>query len=88
MIHVSGGSTSDDHALAERAAHETELRDRAFHRYRQFELMIGVLQIAIVLCLGLGRDPRPAARGGWEASGRGGRALRIGDRLGRSLTLA
>jgi hypothetical protein len=35
--------------LAERAEHETELRNHQFHRYHQFELVVGALQIAIVL---------------------------------------
>jgi hypothetical protein len=35
--------------LAEKAKHETELRDHTFHIYHQFELATGALQIAIVL---------------------------------------
>ena len=35
--------------LAERAAQQTEERDHAFHRYHQFEFVVGALQIAIVL---------------------------------------
>jgi Domain of unknown function (DUF4337) len=35
--------------LAERADAEKEARDHAFHRYHQFELVVGALQIAIVL---------------------------------------
>jgi len=35
--------------LAERAQHQSELRDHEFHRYHQFELVVGALQIAIVL---------------------------------------
>ena len=35
--------------IAERAAHQTEERDHAFHRYHQFEYVVGALQIAIVL---------------------------------------
>ena len=35
--------------LAERAKHETELRDHSFHMYHQFELATSALQIAIVL---------------------------------------
>jgi hypothetical protein len=35
--------------LAERAQHRTEQRDHAFHRYHQFEYVVGALQISIVL---------------------------------------
>jgi hypothetical protein len=35
--------------LAERAQHQTEQRDHAFHQYHLFELVVGALQIAIVL---------------------------------------
>lgn len=35
--------------LAEQAKHQEEERDHAFHRYHQFELVVGALQIAIVL---------------------------------------
>ncbi|MBV9685815.1 MAG: DUF4337 family protein, partial [Alphaproteobacteria bacterium] len=35
--------------LQQRAEQQTELRDHAFHRYHQFELVVGALQIAIVL---------------------------------------
>lgn len=35
--------------LAERAQRQTELREHEFHRYHQFELVVGALQIAIVL---------------------------------------
>ncbi len=35
--------------LSERAAHQTEERDHDFHRYHQFEAVVGALQIAIVL---------------------------------------
>ena len=35
--------------LAERAAAGQALRDEAFHRYHEFELVVGALQIAIVL---------------------------------------
>ena len=35
--------------MAEKARHQTEERDHAFHRYHQFEIVVGALQIAIVL---------------------------------------
>jgi hypothetical protein len=35
--------------LAERAGAGQALRDEAFHRYHEFELVVGALQIAIVL---------------------------------------
>ncbi len=35
--------------IAERAKAEEEARDEAFHRYHEFELVVGALQIAIVL---------------------------------------
>ena len=35
--------------IAEKAHAEEELREHAFHRYHQFELSVGALQIAIVL---------------------------------------
>ncbi len=35
--------------LVENAQHQTEQRDHAFHRYHQFEFVVGALQIAIVL---------------------------------------
>ncbi len=35
--------------LLERAQQQTEQRNEAFHRYHQFELVVGALQIAIVL---------------------------------------
>jgi hypothetical protein len=35
--------------LSEQAKHQTEERDHAFHRYHQFETVVGALQIAIVL---------------------------------------
>lgn len=35
--------------LVEHAREQTELRDHAFHRYHQFEVVVGGLQIAIVL---------------------------------------
>ena len=35
--------------LSEKAKHQTEERDHAFHRYHQFEAVVGALQIAIVL---------------------------------------
>ncbi len=35
--------------LAERAEAHKVMRDQAFHRYHQFELVVGALQIAIVL---------------------------------------
>ncbi|HME26169.1 MAG TPA: DUF4337 family protein [Acetobacteraceae bacterium] len=35
--------------LAERATMQQAARDEAFHRYHQFELVVGALQIAIVL---------------------------------------
>ncbi len=35
--------------LQERADQQAELRDHEFHRYHQFELVVGALQIAIVL---------------------------------------
>jgi hypothetical protein len=35
--------------LAERATVQRAERDEAFHRYHQFELVVGALQIAIVL---------------------------------------
>ena len=35
--------------LAERAKTQEGARDAAFHRYHQFELVVGALQIAIVL---------------------------------------
>ena len=35
--------------LAERAKAQEKARDEAFHRYHQFELVVGALQIAIVL---------------------------------------
>ncbi len=35
--------------LVERAGHQTEARDHAFHLYHQFEGVVGALQIAIVL---------------------------------------
>jgi hypothetical protein len=35
--------------LAERAKIQTEMRDHAFHRYHQYEIVVGGLQIAIVL---------------------------------------
>ena len=35
--------------LAERAKSQEAARDAAFHRYHEFELVVGALQIAIVL---------------------------------------
>jgi len=35
--------------IMERAAAEQEARDHAFHRYHEFEVVVGALQIAIVL---------------------------------------
>ena len=35
--------------IMERAAVQQEARDHAFHRYHQFEIVVGALQIAIVL---------------------------------------
>jgi len=35
--------------VAERAKAEERARDEAFHRYHEFELVVGALQIAIVL---------------------------------------
>ncbi|MBN9561517.1 MAG: DUF4337 family protein [Alphaproteobacteria bacterium] len=35
--------------LAERAEAQAEMRDHAFHRYHQYEIVVGGLQIAIVL---------------------------------------
>jgi hypothetical protein len=35
--------------LADRATMQKAARDEAFHRYHQFELVVGALQIAIVL---------------------------------------
>ncbi len=35
--------------LTERAQIQTEMRDHAFHRYHQYEIVVGGLQIAIVL---------------------------------------
>jgi hypothetical protein len=35
--------------LVEKAKHQTEEREHAFHRYHQFEWVVGALQIAIVL---------------------------------------
>ena len=35
--------------IAERAKVEEEARNAAFHRYHEFELVVGALQIAIVL---------------------------------------
>lgn len=35
--------------LAQRAKEQSELRDHAFHRYHQYEIVVGGLQIAIVL---------------------------------------